>query len=144
MIRRPPRSTLFPYTTLFRSRLVAGRFTGRDRSAAAIDDAALGQVVGSHLHRHRITGEDADVVLAHLARDVGGDYVAVLQLHPESRIGQGLDDLAFHLDRVFFGHIALNGFRGRELEHKARSPGNLHAAAPRTRGPRLTGLRAHA
>src|SRR2546426_7470543 len=25
MIRRPPRSTLFPYTTLFRSRPVAGR-----------------------------------------------------------------------------------------------------------------------
>src|SRR3712207_8973972 len=25
MIRRPPRSTLFPYTTLFRSREVAGR-----------------------------------------------------------------------------------------------------------------------
>src|SRR2546422_9572999 len=26
MIRRPPRSTLFPYTTLFRSIAVAGRF----------------------------------------------------------------------------------------------------------------------
>src|SRR3989442_4744984 len=26
MIRRPPRSTLFPYTTLFRSFLVQGRF----------------------------------------------------------------------------------------------------------------------
>src|SRR2546426_5728376 len=26
MIRRPPRSTLFPYTTLFRSHLAAGRF----------------------------------------------------------------------------------------------------------------------
>src|SRR2546430_11051253 len=25
MIRRPPRSTLFPYTTLFRSRVVGGR-----------------------------------------------------------------------------------------------------------------------
>src|SRR3712207_7245350 len=25
MIRRPPRSTLFPYTTLFRSKLLAGR-----------------------------------------------------------------------------------------------------------------------
>src|SRR5947199_1625667 len=25
MIRRPPRSTLFPYTTLFRSRIVAGQ-----------------------------------------------------------------------------------------------------------------------
>src|SRR5689334_23430157 len=26
MIRRPPRSTLFPYTTLFRSRVVAGQW----------------------------------------------------------------------------------------------------------------------
>src|SRR5689334_24678887 len=26
MIRRPPRSTLFPYTTLFRSEIVAGKF----------------------------------------------------------------------------------------------------------------------
>src|SRR5438105_11423581 len=31
MIRRPPRSTLFPYTTLFRSRLVARRLEGGDR-----------------------------------------------------------------------------------------------------------------
>src|SRR2546422_6310171 len=28
MIRRPPRSTLFPYTTLFRSRVVDGRIRG--------------------------------------------------------------------------------------------------------------------
>src|SRR2546430_13176429 len=28
MIRRPPRSTLFPYTTLFRSKCDAGRFSG--------------------------------------------------------------------------------------------------------------------
>src|SRR2546427_7930236 len=28
MIRRPPRSTLFPYTTLFRSRLLAQRGSG--------------------------------------------------------------------------------------------------------------------
>src|SRR3712207_7007548 len=34
MIRRPPRSTLFPYTTLFRSRDVAGgRGTARARAA---------------------------------------------------------------------------------------------------------------
>src|SRR5256885_2735596 len=37
MIRRPPRSTLFPYTTLFRSRRGdRGRFReGRDRGAGA-------------------------------------------------------------------------------------------------------------
>jgi hypothetical protein len=33
----------------------------------------------------------------------------ILQLHPESRVRQGLDDLAFHLDRVFFGHTGLYG-----------------------------------
>src|SRR5256885_13218651 len=34
MIRRPPRSTLFPYTTLFRSSLAAGRaaLEGADRA----------------------------------------------------------------------------------------------------------------
>src|SRR2546427_5013196 len=47
MIRRPPRSTLFPYTTLFRSRVV-GRirreigFAGRDR--------AVGDFPGEHIH----------------------------------------------------------------------------------------------
>src|SRR5437764_5869382 len=36
MIRRPPRSTLFPYTTLFRSRRPRSRpVTGRAHSAAA-------------------------------------------------------------------------------------------------------------
>src|SRR2546429_5446936 len=32
MIRRPPRSTLFPYTTLFRSRLALRSDAGRDES----------------------------------------------------------------------------------------------------------------
>src|SRR5690348_17790397 len=44
MIRRPPRSTLFPYTTLFRSRfideLVGRRNAGRHK-ALAIERAAL-------------------------------------------------------------------------------------------------------
>src|SRR5687768_18274638 len=34
MIRRPPRSTLFPYTTLFRSRFVSGRSLVRIRVGA--------------------------------------------------------------------------------------------------------------
>src|SRR5258707_5186420 len=36
MIRRPPRSTLFPYTTLFRSRSIAKRFAGRAWIAAEL------------------------------------------------------------------------------------------------------------
>src|SRR3712207_8630340 len=42
MIRRPPRSTLFPYTTLFRSRRVARRRRVAHRTPRA-DDARVGR-----------------------------------------------------------------------------------------------------
>src|SRR3712207_7873063 len=49
MIRRPPRSTLFPYTTLFRSpvqpAVAPGAHAGDVVAAAALDEAgALGEV----------------------------------------------------------------------------------------------------
>src|SRR3989475_10725970 len=44
MIRRPPRSTLFPYTTLFRSRLPEAHLIGEDRAAAHVAQDALGHV----------------------------------------------------------------------------------------------------
>src|SRR2546430_11406676 len=37
MIRRPPRSTLFPYTTLFRSRLVAGNHGSKGTSMTDLE-----------------------------------------------------------------------------------------------------------
>src|SRR3712207_6871250 len=48
MIRRPPRSTLFPYTTLFRSlaRLLTGRRVGRLRT----DGHGSGRRCGQHGH----------------------------------------------------------------------------------------------
>src|SRR5256885_12559375 len=45
MIRRPPRSTLFPYTTLFRSHYPADQPPGGEPSGAAVPD------------RRRATGE---------------------------------------------------------------------------------------
>src|SRR5215472_3221968 len=84
-------------------------------SATAKDDAALAQVVGSQFHGYGVTGQDADVMLAHLAGDVGRHHMAISQFHPESRVGQGLDDLAFHLDRVFFGHGAYTASRGARI-----------------------------
>src|SRR2546422_11780018 len=57
MIRRPPRSTLFPYTTLFRSGVGADR--GEARSAAGqgllqVDRAAveIAKLVGLELETH--------------------------------------------------------------------------------------------
>src|SRR5690349_23036135 len=57
MIRRPPRSTLFPYTTLFRSPVAVGRVgrrrdgvvTGRldrRRGQACVDARVVGRVLG--------------------------------------------------------------------------------------------------
>src|SRR5690606_25133708 len=56
MIRRPPRSTLFPYTTLFRSRLgVHGPPVGPEgrfhRVAGVAPAAAEGAAAGAHEHR---------------------------------------------------------------------------------------------
>src|SRR2546427_9444757 len=45
MIRRPPRSTLFPYTTLFRSPLLR-----RDLGVAPRPQVGEGDVVDRHLH----------------------------------------------------------------------------------------------
>src|SRR5437868_7494861 len=39
MVRRPPRSTLFPYTTLFRSRRAATRPTNQRLDSATISSA---------------------------------------------------------------------------------------------------------
>src|SRR2546430_13521348 len=52
MIRRPPRSTLFPYTTLFRS---------------------ASEVVRGHGESDPVAGEHADAEAPHLARN-GGEH----------------------------------------------------------------------
>src|SRR2546430_11412478 len=41
MIRRPPRSTLFPYTTLFRSRHPAARLVGRPATEPGLRHALV-------------------------------------------------------------------------------------------------------
>src|SRR5256886_13570130 len=53
MIRRPPRSTLFPYTTLFRSRWVRHRF-GLLPAPCSVDHAVLRLLVISKTEKHRL------------------------------------------------------------------------------------------
>src|SRR5256885_17007494 len=93
MIRRPPRSTLFPYTTLFRSR-------------AAPDRRALDQLAplfgASHVVvvRRRHTRGDEDVVLE---RRVGGDVGVSLDLGQGADRGVVLDERATPNDDVDAG-----------------------------------------
>src|SRR2546422_3614331 len=53
MIRRPPRSTLFPYTTLFRSAIAAGVFSQFNMQSATNDLINTDYLVGLPLtYRH--------------------------------------------------------------------------------------------
>src|SRR5918995_2477733 len=70
-------------------------------SAIAEGDPAAGEVVGRELDLDAVAGGDADVVLPHLPRDRGEHGVAFVQLHPEHRARERLDDLAFDLDLLF-------------------------------------------
>src|SRR3712207_7711922 len=57
MIRRPPRSTLFPYTTLFRSRrddplrCLAGAMVTRDRETQELGIEPVAQIENRVLHK---------------------------------------------------------------------------------------------
>src|SRR5256885_7045470 len=59
MIRRPPRSTLFPYTTLFRSR-AAGGVQDVDRVGGGAAEAAEGAARGHGADEH--AGVEGEVV----------------------------------------------------------------------------------
>src|SRR5262249_33223112 len=79
---------------------------GTRPSLIAVDDPPAGEIVRGELHDDPVLGQDADVVLPHLAADVGQDLVTVGELHPEHGVRQGLDDAAFDLDgTVFLRHI---------------------------------------
>src|SRR3712207_6951372 len=56
MIRRPPRSTLFPYTTLFRSRALSLFLADGDERAAVLD---LSREPVHHLRRHALALQEA-------------------------------------------------------------------------------------
>src|ERR1051326_2801217 len=62
MIRRPPRSTLLPYTTLFRSRETVAHenTTGLKGRGGNIDDAELAglEVLNELFHRGRLSDAD--------------------------------------------------------------------------------------
>src|SRR3712207_9069077 len=97
MIRRPPRSTLFPYTTLFRSRR-ALRPQGRWPRALLQE--------GPHGRRCRPDGGRGDLFLAHNARKI-----MILDLEGERMTVNGDNILAFEAG-VDWGIVPLAGAGG--------------------------------
>src|SRR5690606_42062826 len=66
--------------------------------SGAVGDASLAQVVRRQLDTNLVTGQDADVILTHFARNMRGNDVPIFQLHAEHGVGQGVDDSAFHFE----------------------------------------------
>src|SRR3712207_7803803 len=85
MIRRPPRSTLFPYTTLFRSvDGVVAEVVARDRLVLDVErvDRALSDVAGRAAEqRERLDVLGGDRVVDDLAGRAAGDGVVRSEEH---------------------------------------------------------------
>lgn len=48
-----------------------------------VDDASTGEIVGRQFHHDTVIGQDADVVHAHLAGNMGEHFVPIVEFHPE-------------------------------------------------------------
>src|SRR2546427_4607658 len=80
MIRRPPRSTLFPYTTLFRSLIEAERIAEVDRAREvllrAVEPMQRRELLGPQ-HAERFENLRADFVLPAVAARRGREHCTV-------------------------------------------------------------------
>src|SRR5258707_15314812 len=84
MIRRPPRSTLFPYTTLFRSRYLAAEGLLIEQRAISFDVAGLLKTANAAQARRRRDAGPAgqlhigdSAVMLRLTQDIAVDGVQV-------------------------------------------------------------------
>src|SRR5690606_4203657 len=78
---------------------------GEGGSAVAEHDPSFREVVGRELDRDPVARRHAYVVPPHLARQMRRDDVAVVELHAEKGVREGVDDGALHFDRLFLRRI---------------------------------------
>src|SRR2546430_8085541 len=137
MIRRPPRSTLFPYTTLFRSSRARGRRDARHRlprsGKEASGRAQAGRRAGAGA---RLLGEPGGVRDVGAMRRAGADSLQRPGGAPRYRHGRGRD-----LQRAA-GHPDGAGERPQPLHAQPQRDGRT--GRPGARGATARGVRASA
>src|SRR2546426_9185176 len=123
MIRRPPRSTLFPYTTLFRSQ--SGRAIAAPPERYARDNRARGPLCAWARQRRRISGADRDCQPSrhHSLRRSGWRRNHILEIDNRASAGAGGDQTPSVWDRT----RAARDHAERSEEHTSelQSPCNL-------------------
>src|SRR2546426_12063357 len=107
MIRRPPRSTLFPYTTLFRSE------SGR---ASAVSERPELLGIRSQAAAARTAHSSVSLIGARPPRCVPSRRLGLLQL-----LFSGLDHPVRHLRRHLLIHVELRPVRPPPVRQRVRS-----------------------
>ena len=67
-------------------------------------NSRFGQIVGGHFNRHLVTGQNADVMHTHLARDKTVYYMTIFKFDLEGGVGEIIDHLTLQLNNIFLGH----------------------------------------
>src|SRR2546426_2893747 len=132
MIRRPPRSTLFPYTTLFRSRLLAEqelRVRPRDDADGARQrEEREGAPAGGRL----LAAVEVDI---HLAGEAPAQHIGIGHEQAEARLANGAPDRARRRQRVGeLRHVAVVDASVREEAIHEHETGQLDGALGGRRG----------
>ena len=74
------------------------------RLLVAVADAAFGEIVGRHLHRHTVAGENADAVAPEFTCQMCQYHPFLIELHTEQPARVFFDDRPGHLNAIFFTH----------------------------------------
>src|SRR5436190_21992918 len=98
MIRRPPRSTLFPYTTLFRSLHYLGAPGGLRALAALLDESVPTIKADQARTRYGVTGRGIGIAIL----DSGIDGLYQVDVQYPSRTIQNLKVLVNQKDVICF------------------------------------------
>src|SRR2546422_10966044 len=98
MIRRPPRSTLFPYTTLFRSRGRAHRLEPARDAGEACEQGLDLERIDAELERDQRGGGGILEVVEPGLRDVDHDVAALDPQHARGAAGGGAGEPQARVD----------------------------------------------
>src|SRR2546426_12721151 len=107
MIRRPPRSTLFPYTTLFRSLIDAARRASAARITAVLPYFGYARQDRKDQPRVAISAK----LMANLITPAGADRVLGMDFH--SHQVQGFFDIP--VDHLYGAPVFVSHFRQKQL-----------------------------
>ena len=83
-------------------RAAPGRGASHAGFLEPVRDPSAFEVVRGKLDFHAVSEEDADVILAHLSRDMRSHDMSILEFDTECRVWKRVGHNAFHLDGFFF------------------------------------------